>query len=125
MSDVLAVLSGFLVGLLSGVIGIGGGVLLVPVMVIAFRFGQHVAQGTSLVAIIPISLVGAVTHQREGHVNLPAAAWMGLVGVAGALAGAELALHLHPQVLARLFGFFLVVSALRVWPRLKKGENQD
>ncbi len=124
MSDLLAVASGFLVGLLSGVIGVGGGILLVPVMVIGFRFGQHVAQGTSLVAIIPTSLVGAATHQRAGHVKLSAAAWMGMVGVAGALAGAELALHLHPLVLARLFGFFLVLSALRIWPWAKKGENQ-
>ena len=63
-TDVLAVLSGLVVGVLSGLIGIGGGVLLVPIMVLGFGFGQHLAQGTSLAAILPSSLVGAYLGAR-------------------------------------------------------------
>lgn len=124
MSEVAAVLGGFLVGLLSGIIGIGGGTLLVPLMVVGFGFTQHRAQGTSLLAIIPTAVVGAFTHHRAGRVDLKAAGWMGLLGAVGALGGAAMALHLHPQLLGRLFGLFLLLSALRLWPRRARSQNQ-
>ncbi len=74
--DALVILTGLLVGLLSGVMGIGGGILLVPVMVLGFGFGQQVAQGTSLAAIVPTSVVGAYVHDRAGNVDRAAAAWV-------------------------------------------------
>lgn len=124
MTEALALLSGFLVGTVAGVIGVGGGVLLVPIMVLGFRFGQHVAQGTSLVAIVPSSAVGAYVHDRGGHLDRTAAAWLGGAGSLGALLGAVLAIHLNAGLLARLFGLFLLFSAWRLWPRRPKVENQ-
>ncbi len=120
MSDVLAVTSGFLVGVVSGLIGIGGGVLLVPIMVIGFKFEQHLAQGTSLAAILPTSIVGGLTHHRSGNLVLKHALVMGLAGGLVVVFGATLALWLHGEVLARLFGAFLLFSAYRLWPRRKK-----
>ncbi len=120
MSDVLAVTSGFLVGVVSGLIGIGGGVLLVPIMVIGFKFEQHLAQGTSLAAILPTSIVGALTHSRSGNVALKQALIMGVAGALVVIFGATLALWLHGEVLARLFGAFLLFSAYRLWPRRKR-----
>ncbi len=120
MNDVLAVVSGFVVGLASGLIGIGGGVLLVPIMVIGFKFEQHLAQGTSLAAILPTSIVGALTHNRSGNVVLKHAMIMGLAGALVVVLGAALALWLHGDVLARLFGAFLLFSAYRLWPRRRK-----
>ena len=111
------VLSGLLVGTLSGLVGIGGGVVLVPLLVIGFGLSQHVAQGTSLAALIPTSMVGAITYQRRGNVNPRAAAAMGLVGMVGAIAGAVLAQHLHATVLERLFGLLLLFAAYRLWRR--------
>ena len=118
--DALAVLSGFVVGVLSGLIGIGGGVLLVPIMVIGFGFGQQLAQGTSLAAILPTSLVGAGTYYRAGRLKLRHALTMGLVGCPAAAAFGLIALHLHPSILARLFGVFLLFAAYRLWPRKKR-----
>jgi uncharacterized protein len=112
---VLAVLSGFLVGILSGVMGVGGGILLVPLMVLGFGFAQHLAQGTSLAAIIPTSIVGAVTHDRLGNVDRRAAAWLALGGLAGALAGSLAAVQLPRVLLVRLFGVLLLYSAYRIW----------
>ena len=115
--EALGVLGGLLVGLLSGVIGIGGGALLVPMMVVGFGFPQHLAQGTSLVAIIPTAIVGAATHGRQGHLLWRAALLMGAAGVLGAVLGAYVAISLPPGLLARIFGAFLLFSAWRIWPR--------
>jgi uncharacterized membrane protein YfcA len=117
LRDLLISCSGFVVGVLSGVIGVGGGIFLVPIMVLGFGVPQHVAQGTSLAAIIPTSLVGAITHQRQGNLVLSAALVMGAAGVAGVVLGALLALQLPVQVLGRVFGAFLIFAAYRSWPR--------
>ncbi len=108
---------GLLIGILSGLTGVGGGIFLVPTMVSGFGLGQHLAQGTSLVTILPTAAVGAATHLRRGNVDLRAAAWIGAVGVPAALAGAALALALPQPVLAVLFGLFLLFAAYRVSPR--------
>jgi len=116
LRDVLAVLGGFVIGVASGIVGIGGGVLMVPLMVVGFGFGQHLAQGTSLVAIIPTALVGAITHGRRGNVVWRAAGLMALTGAVGAVVGAFVALSLPTTLLGRLFGAFLLFSAWRLWP---------
>jgi uncharacterized membrane protein YfcA len=108
---------GFVVGIVSGLAGVGGGILIVPLLSLGFGIGQRVAQGTSLVAILPTSAIGALTHHRSGDVNLRAAMWMGLAGVPAALAGSALALWLPQRVLGGLFGLFLVFAAARTWPR--------
>ena len=113
--DGLAVLSGFLVGLLGGTLGLGGGILLVPLMVLGFGFTQHLAQGTSLAAIIPTSIVGALTHDREGNVDRRAVLWITAGGIPGALDGSLAAVHLPRELLVRLFGVLLLYSGYRIW----------
>ena len=117
MTDALAVLSGLLIGALSGLIGIGGGVLLVPLLVIGFGFSQQVAQGTSLAALIPTSIVGALTHLRQGNLDVRAGVAMGLAGMVGAAGAALVAQHLHGKILERLFGLLLLFAAYRLWRR--------
>lgn len=113
----LVVFAGLVIGVLSGLTGVGGGVFLVPVMVLGFGLTQHVAQGTSLVAILPTAAVGAVTHLRHGNVDLRAALWIGAAGLPAVLAGTAAALALPQRVLAGLFGLLLLVAAYRMWPR--------
>ena len=110
-----AVVAGFVVGVLSGVMGVGGGIFLVPIMVLGFGFAQHLAQGTSLAAIIPTSIAGALTHDRDGNVDRRAAVWLGTAGLAGALLGAVLAIQLPRDLLVRVFGVFILYSAYRLW----------
>jgi uncharacterized membrane protein YfcA len=109
------VLCGVVVGVLSGLIGIGGGIVLVPVMVLGFRVPQHLAQGTSLAALVPSALVGTAVHRRLGNLDGRSALWMGGAGILGALAGALLAAQLPNQLLARGFGLFLIFAAYRTW----------
>lgn len=125
LRDALTVLSGFGVGVLSGVMGVGGGIVLVPLMVLGFGLSQPVAQGTSLAAIIPSAIVGTVINLRAGQVMVRAATWMGATGVIGAILGAALAVHVQPQILVRVFGAFLVVSAYQIWPRERTKVDGD
>jgi len=112
--DVLLVLGGLAAGFLSGTIGIGGGLLFVPTMTVGFRLSQAVAQGTSLVAIVPTAMVGGFTHLREGNVLVRPALWMGGGGVVGAVVGALVAVEVPGPILARIWGGFLVFSAYRI-----------
>jgi uncharacterized protein len=110
----IAIAGGFGAGFLSGTIGIGGGLLFVPTLTIGFGFSQAVAQGTSLVAIVPTAIVGGITHLRERNVLVRPAAWMGGGGVVGAIIGALVAVEVPGPVLARVWGAFLVLSAVRL-----------
>jgi len=112
--DLLLIIGGLGAGFLSGTIGIGGGLLFVPTMTVGFRLSQAVAQGTSLVAIIPTAIVGGFTHLRHGSVLIVPAAWMGGGGVVGAVIGAVVAVEIPGPILARIWGAFLVLSAYRL-----------
>ena len=112
--DVVAIIGGFGAGFLSGTIGIGGGLLFVPTMTVGLRLSQAVAQGTSLVAIIPTAIVGGVSHMLRGNVLREPALLMGGGGVVGAIIGALVAVEVPGPVLARVWGAFLVFSAYRL-----------
>jgi uncharacterized membrane protein YfcA len=109
--DVIAVLGGLMAGLLSGTIGVGGGLLFVPLMTAGYGFTQTLAQGTSLAAIVPTAIVGGITHVRQGNVVRDAAIWMGVGGVGGAVVGALVAVHVPALILARVFAAFLIVNS--------------
>ena len=112
--DVTAIVGGLGAGFLSGTIGIGGGLLFVPTMTVGLCLSQAVAQGTSLLAIVPTAIVGGVTHLRRGNVLIVPAAWMGGGGVVGAVIGALVAVEVPGPILARIWGAFLVFSAYRL-----------
>jgi len=112
---------GLVVGVVSGLTGVGGGILVVPFLALGFGIGQRLAQGTSLVAILPTAGIGAWTYYRSGDLDLRAATWMGAAGVPAALVGASLALWLPQRALGGLFGLFLLFAAARIWPRRRRG----
>lgn len=112
--DLILVVGGFAAGFLSGTIGIGGGALFVPTMTVGVGLSQALAQGTSLVAIVPTALVSTITHFREGNVLRDAALWMGSGGVVGAVIGALVAVHAPGPILARVWGAFLLFTAYRL-----------
>ena len=112
--DAIAVVGGFGAGFLSGTIGVGGGLLFVPTMTVGLRLSQAVAQGTSLVAIVPTAIVGGFTHLRRGNVLREPAFLMGGGGVVGAIIGALVAVEVPGPYLARIWGGFLVFSGYRL-----------
>ncbi|MBW3562970.1 MAG: GNAT family N-acetyltransferase [Actinobacteria bacterium] len=98
-------------GAASALLGIGGGTVIVPALVILLGYGQHLAEGTSLAVIVPTSLVGAWTHARRGYTDWAVGWRLSTGGVVGGLAGAQVALMLPGSTLARGFGALLVVIA--------------
>ena len=107
-----AIVGGLAAGLLSGTIGVGGGIVMVPLMTVGYRLPQTLAQGTSLLAIIPTAIVGGLTHLREGHVVRDGAVFMGAGGVVGAILGALIAVRVPGVVLARVFAVVLIINAV-------------
>jgi len=116
----LAVVLGFAAGVLSGMFGVGGGILFVPTLTLALGLSQLGAQATSLAAMIPVVLVGAWRQDRYGKVRWRAALVMGIASALGVAAGAAAADSLPEAVLRRLFAVLLLVTAARlVWSALR------
>jgi uncharacterized protein len=110
----LEIAVGFVVGALSGLLGIGGGVILVPILTLLFGIPQHEAQGVSLFMIVPTSIVGTWTQLRLGNVEKPLVAPIAAASVVAAVAAAALANQLPGPLLRQLFGALLVVTGLRM-----------
>jgi hypothetical protein len=106
--------AGVLVGVLSALFGVGGGILMVPFMVLALGEEQHLAEGTSLLVILPTAVAGVLVHRRRGYVSLPTGILLALGGIGGAWLGALLALRLSADALQTVFGVLLTLSGIRV-----------
>ena len=114
-SDILAQLAiGLTAGLLAGLLGIGGGLVMVPALVLIMGLDQHVAQGTSLLVIIPAAAFGSFTHHRHGRLALRDTAAIAMGGVLGAVLGSVTALSLDEKLLQRLFAVLILVVAVRL-----------
>ena len=109
---VALVIIGAAAGLLSGLLGVGGGILLVPALVLLVGFGQHRAQATSLAAILPIAIVGAFVFGRADSVDLLAALLLAAGSLLGVQLGARLMHRLSPERLSLIFAIFLIVVAV-------------
>jgi uncharacterized protein len=103
-------------GVLSGLLGVGGGIVMVPALVIA-GLGQHRAQATSLAAIVPIAVVGAIFFGRAASVDYVAAVVLAVGSVVGVRIGALLMHRLSEALLARVFGVFMIVFAVTMLVR--------
>jgi uncharacterized membrane protein YfcA len=110
----LALALGFAAGALSGLFGVGGGILFVPTLAIVLDLSQLSAQATSLAAMIPVVAVGAWRQQQQGNVDWHAAAFVGAASAAGVAGGAVLADALPEDVLRYLFAALLVIVAARL-----------
>ena len=116
----LILLLGLGVGVLVGLLGIGGGVVLVPAMVYLLGMDQHLAQGTSLFILLPpIGLGALMEYWKQGQVDLKAGILCALGMLLGAYAGSLIALPIPSRNLKGLFGCFLVLAALLL---LRKAE---
>jgi len=105
---------GFVAGILSGMFGIGGGIVIVPALVAFLRFDQKRAVGTSLaVLLLPVSLAAVIAYYSDGKLNPGVAAFVALGLVFGAFGGAKLALNLPTLTVKRLYGLFLLFVGLR------------
>ena len=103
-------------GVLSGMFGIGGGILIVPALVLLADFPAKTALGTSLGALLlPVGLLGVYAYWQHGNVNWQAALMIAIGLFFGVYGGARIAQVIHGTTLQRLFAIFLVVMAVQLW----------
>jgi uncharacterized membrane protein YfcA len=111
---VFAAFLGFAAGGLSGMFGVGGGILFVPTLVLVLDLSQLEGQATSLAAMIPVVAVGAWRQHRYGNVRWRSAAVVGLLSIGGVAAGTVVATSLSDDVLRKLFALLLVLVAIQL-----------
>lgn len=107
----LAIGTGVLTGFLSALLGVGGGIVMVPMLTMLLHFHQQEAQGVSLAAMMPIAFTGMLKHNKLGNVDFRVAQWIAFGGVVGATVGAAIANVLQPGHLKLAFGGFLIIMA--------------
>lgn len=115
---------GLCAGIIAGLLGVGGGVLFVPGLVILMGLDQHQAEATSLLAIIPVAIVGTIKQDGYGNVRRKDALTMGLLSLVGAAAGVALANALSGAVLRVGFALLMVLVAIQL-VRRALGEPRD
>ncbi|MBE0481011.1 MAG: sulfite exporter TauE/SafE family protein [Dehalococcoidia bacterium] len=110
-------LAGAGTGILAGFLGVGGGVVLIPIMVSLLAVSQHKAHGTSLLIIIPVALAGALTYSLRGDINWVLVATVGPASILGAVIGARSMMKVEPRRLRQLFGVYVIAVAVVIFVR--------
>src|SRR4029077_8408320 len=119
------VLIGIAAGMLGGLLGVGGGVLFVPGLVVVVGLTQHEAEATSLLAIVPVAAVGALSQNRYGNVHGGDAVLMGLLSIAGVAGGVVLANALSGEALRLAFAALILLVAAQLVRGALRGEQRD
>ena len=109
------VAAGAVTGLLAGLFGVGGGILMVPILVLLFGREQHLAQGTSLAVMLPLSIAGMARYAAKGNVEWTTAIMLAIGAVIGiTFLGTPFAHHLEGSVLRKLFGVLMMLTGLQM-----------
>ncbi len=109
------VLIGVAAGVLSGFVGVGGGILIVPALMWGLGFTQHQAIGTSLgVLLLPVGILAVMNYHRSGNLDWWAALIIGATFVVGAYFGSKLSLTLPPATVKKVFGGVMIIAALKL-----------
>src|SRR5690606_9821514 len=115
MQVVALILLGLAAGALSGMLGIGGGLIIVPALNQLFHLPMNQAVGTSLLIIIPTAVVGSLTHYARGNLQLPVALLVMIGATAGGYLGARLVAVVPELFIKRLFALLALYTAIRLW----------
>ena len=114
------ILLGVFAGSLAATLGVGGGIIFVPILVSVFGFTQLDAQGTSLAIIVPTTLIATIAHARAGRVRWRVVAVLGSGGIVAAFMGAKLAQSMDEEILRQIFAVVLAALAIRMGLRTYK-----
>lgn len=107
---------GLVAGYLSGLVGIGGGIVMVPVLVLMFGFTQHRAQGTTLALLLfPVGILGVMNYYKTGNVDLKTTLLLCVGFVLGSYLGSKTAITISQEMLRKVFAFLLVAVAAKMF----------
>jgi len=113
---VFLVIIGLLAGLFSGLLGVGGGLVMIPLMVVLLGYSQHEAQGTSLAVLaIPVTFLAAYNYYTEGFVNWKFALIIAVSFLIGGYFGSKFAISIDKDLLKKIFGVILIIAAIKMF----------
>jgi uncharacterized protein len=111
----IILLIGLCAGILSGLVGVGGGLIIVPALIFFLGFNQHQAQGTSLgLLLLPVGILAVINYYNKGNVDIKVVAIMSVAFIAGGWLGSKLALRLHEDTVKKIFAIFLFYTAFKL-----------
>ena len=112
---IVLIIIGLLAGILSGLVGVGGGIIMIPLLIILLGLTQHQAQGTALFAMLPpIGILAAMNYYKQGYVKWEYALVIALTFVVGGYFGSRLSLSLPPQTVRRVFGVIMLIGGFKL-----------
>lgn len=116
----ILVILGLITGFLSGLLGIGGGIIIVPALVLGLNMPQHAAQGISLLLIVPTVLSGLIAYHRKGLVDYRMAGILAIGSIVGAVIGADFVRYIPGALLKKIFGAVLVLLGYKMYRDVSK-----
>lgn len=116
MNEILILLGvGLAAGFFSGLVGIGGGVIVVPLLVFFFGYSQHLAQGTTLfMFLMPVGILGVINYHRAGHVDWKVACIMAITFVVGSYFGSKVAIKMDQTTIKKIFGVIIILLGAKM-----------
>jgi uncharacterized membrane protein YfcA len=111
----LLILTGLFAGILSGFVGVGGGIVIVPALIYIFGFNQHLAQGTSLFLMLPpIGILAFLNYYKAGQVNLLYGGIIAAAFIVGGYFGSKFSLKISPAIVKSIFGIIMAYVAIKM-----------
>ena len=122
----IIIMVGLAAGILSGLVGVGGGLVIVPALIYFLSFSQKTAQGTSLgLIMLPVGIFGVLQYYKQGHVDFRVVAILAIGFILGSYFGSKFALSLKQDTIKKIFACFMIVIAIKMlfFDKLKKAEG--
>jgi uncharacterized membrane protein YfcA len=114
-SVIMMIILGLITGFMAGMLGIGGGIIVIPALALILGFTQQSAQGTSLAMMLPpVGIFAVINYYKAGHVDLRVAGILALFFIIGSIFGSQLAVKIPQDTLKKIFGIFLLVVAIKM-----------
>ncbi len=112
---IILLLIGLVAGVASGMVGIGGGIIIVPALVFFLGLSQHTAQGVSIgMLLLPVGFMAAMNYYKAGNFNMWYSALIGMGFIGGAYLGSKISLAIDPLMMKRIFGIIIMIVAFRL-----------
>jgi uncharacterized membrane protein YfcA len=126
----IVVLIGIAAGILGGLVGVGGGLIIVPALVFFLGMSQHSAQGTSLgLIMLPVGILGVLHYYKQGHVDFKIVALLAVGFLAGSYFGSKVALNLPQETIKKIFAGLMMIVAIKMLffdkPKVNAGSSTD
>ena len=112
---IIVIITGLLAGILGGMVGVGGGIIIVPALVYFLGFSQKTAQGTSLgLIMLPVGILGVLNYYKQGHVDFKVVGLLAIGFLAGSYFGSKISLGLAQDTVKKIFAVIMIVIAVKM-----------